>query len=199
MNRTPVLLAAGLALVALPPLAHAQDKQRPMTDQTVTAKDVAATPIDDLNLRSRKVPEVLISAEEAPYSLAGLRGCAQLSRAIRDLDAVLGDDIDVAQAKGQKLDMGRLAKSAVSSFIPFEGVIKEISGASAHERAVQTAIYAGSVRRAFLKGLGQARGCPYPARAATKRDVAMVIGQRDKALAEAKDKRHEARTPQTAR
>lgn len=197
MNRTTVLLAAGLALAASP--IHAEDKQRPMTDQTVTAKDVAATPIDDLNLRSKKVPEVLIAAQQAPYSLAGIRGCAGYARAIRNLDGALGDDIDVAQAKGQKVDMGRLAKSAVSSFIPFEGVIKEISGANAHERAVQTAIYAGSVRRAFLKGMGQARGCPYPARAATRRDVAMVTEQRDRALAEAKDKRREATTPRTAR
>ena len=138
-----------------------------MTDQNVTATDVAATPIDDLNLRAKKVPEVLIAAQDAPYSLRGLRTCAQFSHAITGLNAVLGDDIDVAQAKGQRVNTGRLAKSAIGSFIPFEGVIKEVSGANAHERSVQSAIYAGSVRRAFLKGVGQSRGCPYPARAAS--------------------------------
>ncbi len=167
MIRITLLLAAGLSLVAAPAFGHGQDKQRPITDKTVTATDVAATPADDLNLRAKKVPEVLIQAESAPYSLAGIRGCAQFSREIGRLNAVLGDDIDVAQAKGKKVSPGLLAKSAVGSFIPFEGVIKEVSGAAAHERAVQTAIYAGSVRRAFLKGMGQARGCPYPARAAT--------------------------------
>ena len=164
MIRMTILLAAGLGLVATPGLAQDKKSERPMTDQNVTATDVAATPIDDLNLRAKKVPEVLIAAQNAPYSLAGLRGCAQLSRAIRGLDAVLGDDIDVAQAKGRRVNPGLLAKSAIGAFIPFEGVIKEISGANAHERSVQSAIYAGSVRRAFLKGVGQARGCPYPAR-----------------------------------
>lgn len=168
MIRRTILMAAGFVLAATPALAEDKKKpDRPMTDTNVTATDVAATPIDTLNLRAKKVPEVLISAESEPYTLSGLRSCAQISRAIGGLDAVLGDDIDVAHAKGKKVNMGRLAQSAVSSFIPFQGVIKEISGAGAQERAVQTAIYAGSVRRAFLKGVGQARGCRYPARAAS--------------------------------
>lgn len=167
MIRRTMLLAAGLVLATTPALAEDKKPNRPMTDNRVTATDVAATPIDDLNLRSKKVPEVLIAAERAPYSLAGIRSCAQFSRAINGLNAVLGDDIDVAQSKGRKISPGLLAKSAIGAFIPFEGVIKEISGASGHERSVQVAIYAGSVRRAFLKGMGQARGCPYPARAAS--------------------------------
>jgi hypothetical protein len=171
MIRTTMLLAAGLILAATPALAQDKKPDRPMTDNTVTATDVAATPIDTLNLRKKNVPEVLIAAQSDPYTLQGLRSCAQISRAIRGLDAVLGDDIDVAQAKGRKMNVGRIAQSAVSSFIPFNGVIKEISGAAAQERAVQSAIYAGSVRRAFLKGVGQTRGCPYPARAASARDV----------------------------
>lgn len=165
MIRMTIVLAAGLVLTTLP--AFAQKPERPMTDQTVTATDVAATPLDDLNLRKKHVPEVLISAQSDPYTLRGLRNCAQLSRAIRALDAVLGDDIDVAQARGKRVNVGKLAQSAVSAFIPFGGVIKEISGANAQERAVQSAIYAGSVRRAFLKGVGQTRGCPYPARSAS--------------------------------
>ena len=168
MIRTTMLLATGLCLVATSALAQGQDKaKRPITDQNVSATDVAATPIDDLNLRKKNVPDVLIAAQDAPYSLRGMRTCAQFSRAITGLNVVLGDDIDVAQAKGQRVNTGLLAKSAIGSFIPFEGVIKEISGANAHERSVQSAIYAGSVRRAFLKGVGQTRGCPYPARAAS--------------------------------
>lgn len=167
MIRTTILLAAGLVFAASPATAQVKKPDRPMTDNTVTASDVAATPIDTLNLRKKNVPEVLISAESEPYTLRGLRSCGQISRTIRSLDAVLGDDIDVAQAKGKKMNVGRMAQSAVSSFIPFQGVIKEVSGAAAQERAVQAAIYAGSVRRAFLKGVGQTRGCPYPARAAS--------------------------------
>ena len=166
MIQRSILLAAAFVLTAAPAVAQSKKPDRPMTDNTVTATDVAATPMDTLNLRKKNVPEVLISAQEDPYTLRGLRGCAQISRAVRNLDGVLGDDIDVAQAKGKKLNVGRIAQAGISSFIPFNGLIKEISGANAQERAVQSAIYAGSVRRAFLKGVGQTRGCPHPARSA---------------------------------
>ena len=62
---------------------------------------------------------------------------------------------------------GRVAKAVVGSFIPFEGVIREISGANGHDRRLQSAIAAGSARRSFRKGTGQARGCTHPARPAT--------------------------------
>jgi hypothetical protein len=62
---------------------------------------------------------------------------------------------------------GRVAQSVVGSLIPFRGVIREISGANAHDRALREAVIAGVARRSFLKGIGQARGCRYPARSAT--------------------------------
>jgi hypothetical protein len=89
---------------------------------------------------------------------------------------VLGDDIDMPQADGQRTSPGRMAQSVVGSFIPFRGVIREISGANEHDRKLQTAILAGVARRSFLKGTGQAKGCRYPARAAA---VAVASSVRD--------------------
>jgi len=101
---------------------------------------------------------------------------------------VLGDDIDVARDDGKAtINMGSLAQSVVGSLIPFGGVIREISGANAQQRKWQEAIYAGSVRRAFLKGVGQQRGCAYPARAATTKDAAAFHAARDAAEAREKD------------
>lgn len=65
-----------------------------------------------------------------------------------------------------------MAKNVVASFIPFRGILRELSGAAGQERDWRAAIYAGSVRRGFLKGLGQQKGCAYPARPAFAR-VAM--------------------------
>ena len=48
--------------------------------------------------------------------------------------------------------------------IPFRGVVRKLSGAESHDRLVQSAIIAGNVRRAYLKGLGEARGCMPPAK-----------------------------------
>jgi hypothetical protein len=56
----------------------------------------------------------------------------------------------------------------VGSLIPFRGIIRELSGANDQQRKVSTAIQAGVARRAYLKGVGQQRGCAYPARAATR-------------------------------
>jgi hypothetical protein len=168
---------AAAALVSLPATASAQNKPadpsraeepaKPITERDVGAKDVALTPLTDLGLRKGEIPQLLIDAQYWPYDLTGLTRCPQIAAAIGQLDAVLGDDIDVAIAKGQSVLPGRVAQSVVGSFIPFRGVIRELSGASAQDRRVQAAIYAGMARRSFLKGVGQQRGCRYPARSAT--------------------------------
>ncbi|MFM5932073.1 MAG: hypothetical protein ACKOPQ_14295 [Novosphingobium sp.] len=157
-----LVLATGAARAGEP-----QAPDKPVTDRPVTAGDVVATPVGDLGLRKDDIPPLLLAAQVDPYGLAGMRRCAAIASAIGELDAVLGEDIDVVQARESRVSAGRLAQSAVSSFIPFRGVIRELSGANAQERRLQQAIYAGSVRRAFLKGVGLERGCRYPARPAT--------------------------------
>ena len=146
--------------------------QRPVTDQTVTAKDVVNTPLSDLNVNKRQIPPVLTEAVEHPYDLAGMSSCARLTSAVSQLNAVLGEDLDVQKARGQALSPGGVAKTVVSMFIPFEGMIREVSGAHSEQKKMQLAIYAGIERRAFLKGVGEERGCPYPARPATAGTVA---------------------------
>ena len=112
-----------------------------------------------------------------------MQSCQGLSSAITGLDDALGDDIDVAYAKsGQEKagnSVGSVAKSVIGSFIPFRGIIREVSGANAQERDWQRALYAGSVRRAFLKGVGEQRGCGYPARSATAQVVSSISAARE--------------------
>jgi hypothetical protein len=159
------LAVAALALLAAP--AHAQQGQdKPITDETVTARDVATTPASDLNLMKDEVPPVLIAAQGNPYATDGLKKCSHYASAIGELDAVLGPDVDVAAAKDGKLQVGQVAQSVVGSFIPFRGVIREVSGARKQQDAVEAAIVAGMMRRAFLKGVGLKLGCAYPARPA---------------------------------
>jgi hypothetical protein len=183
MRSALFVAVAGLALGAVPAIAqqHAADPKtaepakepdKPITQQDVGAKDVALTPLSDLNLRKGEIPKLLLDAEDDPYTLAGMARCPQIAAAVGEFDAVLGDDIDVAQAKKQSMSAGRVAQSVAGSFIPFRGVIREISGANSQERKVQAAIYAGTARRAFLKGVGQQRGCRYPARSATPQIIA---------------------------
>lgn len=162
--------AIALALVASPALA-AQDEvpDEPVAGKTPDAKDVAMTPLRDLNLAKDPIPPILLAATEDPYGSAGIKSCADVSAAIAPLDAVLGPDMDVAQSDDERISAGQVAKSVVASFIPFRGIIRELTGAADHQRDFQAAIYAGSVRRGYLKGLGQTMKCAYPARPAFAR------------------------------
>lgn len=70
-----------------------------------------------------------INVQSRAYTLNGPSRCDALIDEIRRLDAVLSEDLDVQKARGTALSPGSLAKSLASSFIPFEGLIREISGA----------------------------------------------------------------------
>jgi hypothetical protein len=171
MRKLIIPAVSALALFAMPALAQpAKDggkSDKPVTQQEPNAGDVVATPATDLNLKKNEIPPLLLAAEQRPYVLRGLDTCRQLGGAIGELDAVLGDDVDVPQNDGRKMSAGRVAQSVVGSLIPFRGLIRELSGANQSDRALQAAILAGVARRSFLKGIGQGKGCRYPARSAT--------------------------------
>lgn len=177
-----LLAAAGLSLApafaqqrqSSPPAETDKTPDKPITQQDVGAKDVALTPLSDLNIKKGEIPEILLAAQDAPYDLEGLSRCPQLAAEIGELNAVLGDDLDVAVARRGGVQAGRAAQAALGSFIPFRGLIREVSGANAQDRKIQAAIIAGSTRRGFLKGVGQQRGCRYPARSATATVVAQA-------------------------
>ena len=177
VTATPALRLFTAALLtacmvgALP--AAAQDK--PAQPRSIRDKDVNA--VSDLGLRNGKIPPVLEAAVADPYDMAGIRTCAQISTRVGELDAVLGPDRDIPQDRAEKLSAGRVAQAAVGSFIPFRGIIREVSGANSHQRKVNDAVEAGTARRAFLKGYGQARGCAYPAREVTPAALAALEAQ----------------------
>lgn len=174
---------AAVALASAP--VEAQD--RPITDREPGMMDVARTPVTDLNLSRTEVPALLAEAQQRPYSLQGLDTCEQLTRAVDEFNSVLGPDLDLPQAERARLSGGRIAQWAVGRFIPFRGLIREISGANRQQREVEAAIQSGLVRRAFLKGVGAARRCPYPASPATETIVAQhqaAIEREERAPAE---------------
>lgn len=150
-------LLAGLALCAAP--AAAQVMPEP------DAGEVARTPLRDLNIAPRDIPEVLLTAERDPYAANGLDSCDAIVTQIAALDTVLGADYDIADDSGNdRLSEGRIGQSVIGSIMPFRGVVREVTGAASNDRDERAAYTAGMVRRAFLKGLGLGRGCAYPAR-----------------------------------
>ena len=96
--------------------------------------------------------------QDDPYSLAGLGKCAAIIREVEELNAVLGPDVnekvDKSEAKKREETAGRVAGTVAGGIIPFRGLIGEVTGANAERRRYAVAVYAGTVRRGFLKGVG---------------------------------------------
>jgi hypothetical protein len=132
--------------------------------------EVAKTPLRDLNIDGRDIPEALKVAVANPYDTARLKTCNAIVANIAELDSVLGADYDIAEDEaGDKdgmpdINEGKIGQSIVGSFLPFRGILREVTGAAENDRALRAAYTAGMVRRGYLKGLGQGRGCKYPAR-----------------------------------
>jgi hypothetical protein len=146
------------------------------TDTAITVTrdnigDAAMQPLEDLNLRRDEIPAVLREISH-PYEPAGPFSCAEIAVAVQALSEALGPDIDVIAARRS---MGERAGEAAGDaavgtvrdtagdLIPFRGIVRNLSGAKAHERRLARAENNGLIRRAYLKGLGQAQGCGAPA------------------------------------
>ena len=166
------MLALPVSAIAQEPAKAEESRdERPITDDGVTAGDVALTPLSDLNLTRAEIDTLLLQARAAPYDTTGIHRCSDIIAAVRQLNALLGEDLDSAEAKERGVSAGHIAQWAIGRFIPFRGLIREVSGARAHERKVRDAIVGGMMRRAFLKGLGQQKGCRYPGRSARIEEV----------------------------
>jgi hypothetical protein len=149
----PAALLAGCAAQPQDPLAQA-----------------ATTPLADLNLVNAPIPEVLKAAQRAPYAAPADAGCEALMRDVRALDEVLGPDLDTPPSDANPglverggAEVGEAATRALrrtaEGVIPFRGWVRKLTGAERYSRQVAAAIAAGTVRRAFLKGLAVAKAC----------------------------------------
>lgn len=134
------------------------------TDQT-RVSTAAATPLNDFNLGNAPIPEVLKIAQRSPYAAPASQECLSLAADIAAFDAVLGPDVDNADAVGKKDGdiVGDEAANALQrtaeGIVPFRGWIRKLTGAEKHSNAVAAAIAAGTMRRGFLKGIRFARDC----------------------------------------
>ncbi len=174
MNISPAntLLAAATALLLAG--CASPDTAKGAAKEGVQIQKAMEAPLADLNLVQEKIPPVLEAAIKAPYALPSQRDCPALANEIRALDGALGADLDTLPTAADPglLERGSNAvgdaandalRGAAESVIPFRGWIRKLDGAERHSKEVAAAIAGGSVRRAFLKGVGQTLGCAAPA------------------------------------
>jgi len=159
-----------------PPPPQGAVPQVQTTDQINRGSVTGAVsaPMRDLNLLRSKIPPVLLEALDDPYKRPKPATCSELTTLLRPLNEALGADIDEPStpddraliAKGKDVAgetaLGMLA-SAAQDLIPLRGWVRKLTGAEQHDRLVRAAITAGGIRRGYLKGLGEARGCNPPA------------------------------------
>ena len=175
-----LLLAGCAATVEPPPAPDAPADAQPygVTEPAPPAptrfEPGLVTPLHDLNLMRVEIPPVLLAARLAPFARPDDLSCAALAVHILELDAVLGVEPDTAQAppddalieRGADLAVDAvegLLQGALAGVIPFRRWVRMLTGAERHAREVAAAIVAGSLRRAYLKGLGDHGGCEPPA------------------------------------
>lgn len=176
-------LSVPLVLASAPAFAQQEPPAPPPSDSKIqTTSDAnrdgiagaVSAPLRDVNIVRTKIPPVLIEAMGDPYARPAKVNCAILIGLIAPLDAALGEDLDAHPPEENEdlMDRGRKAAgtaalgavaSAAQDMIPMRGWVRKLSGAERHDRLVQSAITSGNVRRAYLKGLGEARGCNPPA------------------------------------
>lgn len=177
------LLLAVFCGAALAGAASARQQDAPPPDERIKSTSEAnkegisgamTAPLRDVNVVRTKIPRILLEAMDDPYKRPPKSNCDTLIALVRPLDAALGDDIDSVppQENEDLMDRGRRAAgdaalgamaSAAQDMIPMRGWVRKLTGAEKHDRLVQSAIASGAVRRAYLKGLGEARGCNPPA------------------------------------
>jgi hypothetical protein len=174
---------APLAILALaacsqpqPQPIHEYAKPESRTDAQIL--DAATTPLSDLNIVRAEIPSALVAALKGPYARPADASCTGIAAEIRGLDAVLGADLDtpvtpinpsliqhgVDMASELAVDaaMGAV-RGAAAGIVPYRHWVRKLSGAERYSKEVAAAIAAGGVRRSYLKGFGQASGCPTPA------------------------------------
>ena len=177
--RSLVLLA-----VVVPLLAACASKSEPPPQKIQTTSDAnkdgitgaAGAPLRDMNLLRTKIPPVLLEAIADPYARPPGKkiSCDTLIMMITPLDLALGEDVDKRPPEDDEDLMDRSKRmagsaafgamaSAAQDLIPMRGWVRKLSGAEKHDKLVQHAVASGAIRRAYLKGLGEARGCNPPA------------------------------------
>lgn len=182
MRRRRFALAAALA-AALAGRALAQAEapnenpppsgvlENPDRSGTSSVTNAAAAPLHDMNLVRQTIPPILMAALADPYARPRPTSCASIADQVEALDQALGPDFGeadnpqqprLATQRGEALT---LMHGAAEYFLPFSGFIRTLSGAQKHDQLVVEVITAGSVRRGYLKGLGEAHGCLPPATA----------------------------------
>ncbi len=171
----PLVLPLVVALALTLPACTTRPSSDPSPDSSrVTAEESAVEePQADLNRLRTKIPQVLEAARKAPYATPNDRLCNKIADEVAALDDALGADLDSARSAGTLIvDQGahavntppaEAAENFATGWMPHRSWAHRLTDTERRSRVVASAVRAGLVRRAWLKGLGGMQHCAYPA------------------------------------
>ena len=147
-----------------PPVAQTTSGQ-----MSGAASDAAKQPFRDIGLIKKKIPYALSRIAD-PYAEPSGPGCAWISYELTQLSAALGSDVSVmpvadrstTSERGSRMAMEAardMIRNSGSRLLPGRSVIRRLSGATNSDDLYKAATERGLVRRGYLKGLSDARGC----------------------------------------
>ena len=166
----PALLGAALLGGCTSNAAVNAAAGKAFSDSKAGLADAALTPLEDLNLRRDEIPRTLEQIKSPYEGSPGEMSCAQIAAEVTALDGLLRRDWDAGpetdteslseKAGGEAADsLLDTVKSEAANLIPYRDVVRQLSGAKAHEQKIADAKERGQHRRTFLKGIGAAKGC----------------------------------------
>ena len=129
---------------------------------TSSIMEIVKQPIYSVNLIRKKIPENLKQLTEVYNSP---NDCDALLQELELLNVALGEDlIDKPNSKEGvfTLHLGQMLSKEVESNIPFNSIIKRLSGARKHEKERLSAQVRGKFRRSYLQGWSDAMQCQPP-------------------------------------
>lgn len=152
----PLVLLASLLMQG--PLAAAGQAVQEAAPTTGQLRAAVQQPIEDAGLIRKVAPPVVLAAAAAPYDEAWAGDCAHIAADLVVLDAALGPDVDQPAprpgARGVVMDV---IKGALN--LPYDSVVRQLSGAERRDRAYRRAVLAAVARRGFLKGRASVMKC----------------------------------------
>ncbi|MCE2927876.1 MAG: hypothetical protein LW823_09600 [Rickettsiales bacterium] len=143
------------------------------------AVEAAQSPLVDLNIKKQDIPEPLTLIAGNPYGMDGKPKCKHIQEEIATLDELLGADAHYSSDGKLSLNQedapdyvkdgaGMLQKEAIgfvagkASIIPFRSIVRKVTGADKHSKAVARAYESGKIRRAYLRGVSFSMKCKTP-------------------------------------
>ena len=123
-------------------------------------KKAAQSPLYDFNLKRDKIPARLSNIDDTYDEPPSCRAAREEAAALTE---ILGPD--PATRKKQKnskikVNPANAIGSAVSSYIPYNNVVRFLSGADSHRKKYADAIMKGHLRRSFVNGWLIQNDCP---------------------------------------